>query len=116
MAALRYWSPLVFVTSIPVYAWLMLRWAGQSRAMLASAIYYTFESLYFLFRVFTELPAHSVWQAFHAGVDGLFAVSGLILAQQAWDNWRRRRKKKPARGLGRVGLRLGRLVVIPVAE
>lgn len=102
----------VYVGSIVVYLTVMIRWGNGPPGLLIGAVFFTWQTAYFLLATVMQLPVHSVVGGVWAGMDAMWSAVSFWVAQRCWDDWRRRRKRR-GRVRGRTAVRLGRLVIVP---
>ncbi len=73
-------------------------------------IYLTITTIYYIqLLIFGNLP---VWARCFVG---MMAVVSAWFAAEFYDRWNNRRRRRKGRVAGKVGIRLGRLVIIPEA-
>ncbi len=87
-----------------------LRFINVNLFCLTAALVFTVTSLFWILTAAIAFDGGR-WGA---GVwDCCWASLNLVLAQTLWDIWNNRRKRRKCGETGRVGLRLGRLVIVP---
>lgn len=110
--SIRVLLPLLYaVTTLPlILLSIRLRHSDTDRFVLLTAIELTNTCL---FSLFTTAWAFSDGRWISGVINTIWAVVNLVLAHIFWDVWNNRRKRKKSRAAGRVGVRLGRLVIVP---
>lgn len=82
-------------------------------ALLLFATYFTVSCVYWIGMAIYVWNSESIAKWFMTPYDILMAVLTARLAHWFWKRWRNGRARRKGRVAGKVGVRLGRLVIIP---